>query len=80
LRASRGFYFSKRHFWFTDAAAEIKQLDKAHATHATTAWATQTGKGLLFWAKRSEDKDKNSPFGIINLVRDKWDIGQYLYR
>jgi hypothetical protein len=36
------------------------------AGHATSAWATQTGKGLLFFTKRAEDKA--TPAGIFNLV------------
>ena len=34
--------------------------------HPNAAWAQESGKGLLFYAKRVEDK--SSPAGIINLV------------
>ena len=68
----RGFRFAKRHFWFSDDAVEVKQLsayfqhEKLSLAHPTAAWASQTGKGLLFFAKRAEDKA--NPTGIINLV------------
>lgn len=67
----RNLLFSKRYFWFSDDALEAKHLTAYHKTdksdtHGNTAWATETGKGLLFFAKRSEDKAH--PTGIINLV------------
>ncbi|OAX79490.1 hypothetical protein ACJ72_06191 [Emergomyces africanus] len=68
----KGFRFSKRFFWFSDDAVEVKQLtayfqnEKLSVAHATAAWASQTGKGLLFFAKRAEDKA--APTGIINLA------------
>ncbi|WEW55754.1 hypothetical protein PRK78_001187 [Emydomyces testavorans] len=64
--------FSKRYFWFSDDAVEIKDLstyfqhEKLSVAHSTAAWASQTGKGLLFFAKRAEDKAH--PTGIINLA------------
>jgi hypothetical protein len=36
------------------------------SAHPNAAWAQETGKGLLFYAKRAEDK--STPAGIINLV------------
>ena len=39
---------------------------KDKTAHANAAWATQSGKGLIFYAKRQEDK--SVPHGIINLV------------
>ncbi|OJD17388.1 hypothetical protein AJ78_02518 [Emergomyces pasteurianus Ep9510] len=68
----KGFRFSKRFCWFSDDAVEVKQLtayfqnEKLSVAHPTAAWATQTGKGLLFFAKRAEDKA--APTGIINLA------------
>ncbi|KAM5429935.1 hypothetical protein McanCB56680_001501 [Microsporum canis] len=67
----KSFRFVKRHFWFSEEAVESKQLtsyfqnEKLSVAHPNAAWASQTGKGLLFFAKRSEDKA--SPAGIINL-------------
>ncbi|PGH32684.1 hypothetical protein GX50_04531 [[Emmonsia] crescens] len=68
----KGFRFSKRFCWFSDDAVEIKHLttyfqnEKLSVAHPTAAWASQTGKGLLFFAKRAEDKA--APTGIINLA------------
>jgi hypothetical protein len=66
------FHFIKRFFWFSDGAVEPKHLTgyitsrKAEVAHPNAAWATQTGKGLLFYAHCAEDK--SSPVGIFNLV------------
>lgn len=64
--------FSKKFFWFSDEPIEPKQLSEylraeKPDTHHNVAHASQTGKGLLFFAKRVEDKDH--PAGILNLVR-----------
>ncbi|EEP80992.1 predicted protein [Uncinocarpus reesii 1704] len=64
--------FSKRYFWFSDDAVESRNLttylqnEKLSVAHPTAAWASQTGKGLLFIAKRAEDKAH--PTGIVNLA------------
>ncbi|KAL8854559.1 MAG: hypothetical protein Q9221_000594 [Calogaya cf. arnoldii] len=65
--------FSKKFFWFTDEPVEHKHLtDYLRGEKATdisrpnAAHASQTGKGLLFFAKRAEDKPQ--PQGIINLA------------
>ena len=71
---SRGLLPSKKYFWFSDAPLEAKHLtaylsshEKAkEIAHPNAAHAQQTGKGLLFFAKRAEDKDH--PQGIFNLV------------
>ncbi|OQU96657.1 Pleckstrin -like domain-containing protein isoform 1 [Cladophialophora immunda] len=39
--------------------------EKADTKHSDAAWARETGKGLLFYSKRAEDKA--TPAGIINL-------------
>ncbi|KAL8771191.1 MAG: hypothetical protein Q9209_003362 [Squamulea sp. 1 TL-2023] len=72
--------YSKKFFWFSDEPVEYKHLiDYLRSEKATdiarpnAAHATQTGKGLLFFAKRAEDKPQ--PQGIINLVgRNQADI------
>ncbi|EZF27033.1 hypothetical protein A7C99_1461 [Trichophyton rubrum] len=67
----KSFRFVKRHFWFSEEPVESKQLisyfqnEKLSFAHPNAAWASQTGKGLLFFAKRAEDKA--NPAGIINL-------------
>ncbi|KAL8782491.1 MAG: hypothetical protein Q9213_005330 [Squamulea squamosa] len=65
--------YSKKFFWFSDEPVEHKHLnDYLRSEKATdiarpnAAHATQTGKGLLFFAKRVEDKPQ--PQGIINLA------------
>ncbi|KAF7508708.1 hypothetical protein GJ744_008955 [Endocarpon pusillum] len=64
--------FSKRFFWFNDEAFKTDTLDaylraeKAEIAHPNAAWAHETGKGLLFFAKRAEDKA--APAGILNLA------------
>ncbi len=70
---NRGLIFSKKYFWFSDAPLEHKHLSgylsnekSKELAHGNAAHATQTGKGLLFYAKRAEDKDH--PQGILNLV------------
>jgi len=68
----RSFRFSKKFFWFGNEAVDSKSLatylksEKAEIAHPTAAHATQTGKGLLFYAKRVEDKAH--PAGVLNLV------------
>ncbi|KAH8697467.1 Pleckstrin homology domain-containing protein [Talaromyces proteolyticus] len=68
----RSFRFAKRFFFFSDDAVEAKNLTAflasekgSAAAQRTAAWATQTGKGLLFYTKRAEDKA--TPAGIFNL-------------
>ncbi|KAL5045274.1 Pleckstrin homology domain-containing protein [Aspergillus fruticulosus] len=64
--------FSKRFFYFSDEAVEAKQLsayrsnEKPAVANPIVAWASQTGKGLLFFTKRAEDKA--TPAGIISLA------------
>ncbi|KAJ5810116.1 uncharacterized protein N7503_002334 [Penicillium pulvis] len=64
--------FAKRFFYFNDEPVEAKQLSVFHqnekpaVANPTAAWASQTGKGLLFLTKRAEDKA--TPAGIFNLA------------
>ncbi|KAI4284993.1 MAG: hypothetical protein L6R38_001008 [Xanthoria sp. 2 TBL-2021] len=65
--------YSKKFFWFSDEPVEHKHLtgylrgEKAtDIARPNAAHASQTGKGLLFFAKRAEDKPQ--PQGIINLA------------
>ncbi|KAJ5972225.1 uncharacterized protein N7479_002143 [Penicillium vulpinum] len=68
----KGFRFAKRFFYFNEEAVESKNLsvfhqnEKAAIANPTAAWASQTGKGLLFFTKRAEDKA--TPAGILNLA------------
>lgn len=71
----RKFIYSKHFFWFSEEAITADSLatflrqekEKADTKHSSAAWARESGKGLLFYAKRAEDKA--SPAGLINLVR-----------
>ncbi|KAJ5779425.1 hypothetical protein N7457_007145 [Penicillium paradoxum] len=68
----KGLRFAKRFFYFSEEAVESKQLSVFHqnekpaTANPTAAWASQTGKGLLFLTKRAEDKAH--PAGIFNLA------------
>lgn len=70
--ASRSLIYSKKFFWLSDEPVQSSSLssyvsnEKADVGHRNAAHASQTGKGLLFFAKRAEDK--NHPAGILNLV------------
>ncbi|KAI9881035.1 MAG: hypothetical protein M1830_008917 [Pleopsidium flavum] len=63
--------FSKKFFWFGHEPVEPQHLstylrsEKQEMAHPNAAYASQTGKGLLFFAKRIEDKAQ--PAGILNL-------------
>ena len=63
----------KHFFWFSDDPVEPQHLsgflrsEKPDVGHHTAAYATQTGKGLMFCAKRVEDKTQ--PAGILDLVK-----------
>ena len=73
LFPSRGLIPSKKYFWLSDEPLEHAQLSGYLASeklkdiaHPNAAHATQTGKGLMFGAKRAEDK--HHPQSIFNLV------------
>jgi len=75
----RNLFSSKKFFWFGTDAVEVKGIsafkaDKSpEVAHAIAAWAAETGKGLLFFTEKSEDK--SVPHGAVLLVRQP-----YLYR
>ena len=62
-----------KYFWFGDAALDENTLsaylksEKPEVGHPNAAYASQTGKGLLLFAKREDDQ--GTPAGILNLVR-----------
>lgn len=65
----RNLVYSKQFFWFGSDAIESKSLShyrrgekSTDAAQHNSAWASQTGKGLLFFG------EKSAPTGIINLV------------
>ncbi|KAL9135998.1 MAG: hypothetical protein Q9175_002796 [Cornicularia normoerica] len=69
----KGLIFSKKYFWLSDVPLEHGHLSgylsnekSKDIAHPNAAHASQTGKGLLFYAKRVEDK--GHPQGIFNLA------------
>lgn len=67
----KSFIFQKKHFWFGSEPVEHKNLssylrgEKPDVANHNAAWSSHTGKGLLFFSKKSSDKA--SPAGILNL-------------
>lgn len=64
---------SKTYFWIggeegvpTAKLGDFLKHNKGEAGHATAAWSSQTGKGLLYFAKHKDHKD--TPLGILNMV------------
>ncbi|KAK3725145.1 hypothetical protein LTR37_000656 [Vermiconidia calcicola] len=55
---------SKKEFWLSDEAVPSQSLnfymrgEKPEIAHAVVAWASQTGKGLLFFNKKGESNKK----------------------
>lgn len=66
------FLFSTKYFWFSDEPVSVQDLndylrgEKADVAHPTAAWSSQTGKGLLYFVKHADKKDK--PAGVLNLA------------
>lgn len=81
LTSTRQFRFVKHFFWFSEEPLNKETLDayvkseKADVAHHHAAWAQETGKGVLFYAKRAEDK--NAPAGLIVLVRPYYETTTY---
>lgn len=72
LTNQRNLIYSKQYFWFgTEATPKeklttyLKNEKAAEVAQHVAAWATETGKGLLFYGKES---DKSTPTGAIQLV------------
>ncbi|KAF2196939.1 hypothetical protein GQ43DRAFT_230564 [Delitschia confertaspora ATCC 74209] len=69
------FRFSKKYFWFGEEPVEHKNLaeylrgEKPEVAHPTAAWASHTGKGLLFFAKHADKKE--TPAGVLKLSEAK---------
>ncbi|KXT17734.1 hypothetical protein AC579_3609 [Pseudocercospora musae] len=63
---------SKKEFWLSDDAVVPQNLDlylrgeKPEVSHPVVAWASQTGKGLLFFNKKG-DSDKTHPADVLAL-------------
>ncbi|KAB5549771.1 Pleckstrin homology domain-containing protein [Coniochaeta sp. 2T2.1] len=67
----KNFLYSKKFFWFgsepvdTKAVSTFKHDKVADVAHHVAAWASETGKGLLFFSERA---DKSAPHGAIQLA------------
>lgn len=67
----KGIIFQKKFFFFGTDAVESKHLssylrgEKPDVANKNAAWASHTGKGLLFLTKKASEKA--NPAGIINL-------------
>lgn len=72
LTECRQFTYAKKDFWFSEEPVAPQKLDlymrgeKAEISHPVVAWASQTGKGLLFFNKKGESA-KTHPAGVIPL-------------
>ncbi|KAH7414130.1 Pleckstrin homology domain-containing protein [Phaeosphaeria sp. MPI-PUGE-AT-0046c] len=66
------FRFSKKYFWFGEApvaSANLREYlrgEKPEVAHSVVAWASQTGKGLLYFVKHADQKEH--PAGVLNLA------------
>ncbi|KAK7530075.1 Pleckstrin homology domain-containing protein [Phyllosticta citricarpa] len=64
--------YSKKFFWFgeepvsKDSLSAYLRGEKAEVGHSTAAWASKTGKGILFFAKNAEQKA--NPAGALKLA------------
>ena len=71
LTPIRNILYSKKLFWFgsdpvdTKALTSFKADKSAEVAHHVAAWASETGRGLLFFSEKS---DKAAPHGVIQLV------------
>ncbi|KAL1306985.1 hypothetical protein AAFC00_005617 [Neodothiora populina] len=67
----KSFKFSKKYFWLGEEPVSHEKLttylrgEKPEVAHSTAAWSSQTGKGLLYFAKHADDKA--NPAGVLNL-------------
>ena len=73
----RNIIFSKKFFWLGSEPVNVKEIasfkaDKStEVAHTIAAWASETGKGLLFFSEKS---DKTAPNGAIYLVSQNLSI------
>lgn len=65
-RTSRNFIYSKKFFWFGSEPVDVKKFPALLKDHHLAAWASETGKGLLFVSDKGTDK--TAPTSAIPLV------------
>jgi hypothetical protein len=72
LTSARSLIPSKKNFWLSDEPVTPQNLhlylrgEKPEVSNPVVAWASQTGKGLLFFTKKDES-DKSKPQGVLPL-------------
>lgn len=72
LTTHRSLIATKKEFWLSDAPVEPQHQnlflrgEKPEVSHAIVAWASQTGRGLLFFNKKG-DTEKTRPHDILAL-------------
>ncbi|KAI7776692.1 hypothetical protein LA080_004669 [Diaporthe eres] len=52
----KNFIYSKKFFWFGSEAVDPKKVPALLKDHHLAAWASETGKGLLFFNEKGQDK------------------------
>ncbi|KAL1847873.1 hypothetical protein Daus18300_013788 [Diaporthe australafricana] len=52
----KNFIYSKKFFWFGSEAVDPKKFPALLKDHHLAAWASETGKGLLFFSEKGQDK------------------------
>lgn len=65
----RNFIYTKKFFWFGSEPIDVKKTPALLKDHHIAAWASETGKGLLFFAEKGTDK--TTPSSAIQLVSEK---------
>lgn len=72
LMTFRSLIPSKKEFWLSDETTSPQELnsymrgEKPEITHPVVAWASQTGKGLLFFNKKG-DTNRKQPGHVLAL-------------
>lgn len=61
----KNFIYSKKFFWFGSEAVDPKKAPALLKDHHLAAWASETGKGLLFFSEKGQDK--SAPTSAIAL-------------
>ena len=78
LIAHRSLIPSKKEVWLTDDTTSTQELssylrgEKPEVSHPVAAWATQSGKGLLFFNKKGETNRKQP--GHVLALYDATDL------
>lgn len=66
MGTSRNFIYSKKFFWFGSEPVDPKKFPALLKDHHLASWASETGKGLLFFSDKGTDKA--APTSAIPLV------------